>query len=251
MEFLNNAVFAPIEANVKIDMWKTCRNLLTEMLLNRFKEIIITATKLYTISKSNGKIRPSEMAATFTKIEKLDRTITAYPIRGINRLTEILLTMSGQHLLEHDMSDCFFGLVNKWIGLLHKCNGNQACHSECQCAIKYCDQVIAQTGVDFNDICKYERPGQALFEIWCSTVITRCSTMLEEIDSYIPTYATIDKFNSDGLRQFLIENGIGFQITFTQGNLFLYIQNEDDRCNSKSFKQYIMPVTVESYSVLS
>ena len=250
--YVNNEVFGPIEVNVKADIWKTCRNLVTETFLNRFKQSVVFAQKLYKISNPMSNfIKPSKMAATFSKIEKIDRTITSYPIRGSSRLLEIMLTMSGNFLLEEDMFECFFGLVNKWIGLLYKCNENPSCHSECQCGVKYCEQVITQTGVDFNDICKYERPGQALFEAWCSTMITRCSSLLEELNNFIPAYCILDQCNSDGLRKFLMENGIGFQITFTHGHLLYTIQNEDDRCNAKSLKQLIMLAPMESYSVVS
>ena len=239
--FVNQQVFQPLEHDLKSDMWIECRNMITTCFLHNFKENLKFARALYSLSK-NVEIKPSQLCTTFMKIQRVTRSISVDPIKGTTGLCELFITTNGQFLLDNDLFEQMFELLSKWTGMLHRCNA-ASCLADCECRPKFCDQIIASTHEDFNMLCKEERPGIALFHSFCGTMIHRASAMLDEINQHIPSYKLIDSYNCQGLRKLLMENGIGFQMIYTQaGHLWLHIANEDDRCGAKRFEQLMRPV---------
>ena len=244
--YINSEIFQPLEQGLKSDLWIECRNMITTCFLDQFKHHVLFARALYATARQvrteGSKIKPSQLSSIFMKIERVSRLIAVDPIKSFAGICEIFITTKGQFLLDDEMCEQIFELLTKWTGMMHRCNAT-GCVVGCLCRVKFCDQVIACTGEDFNVLCKAERPGLALFHSFCGPMIRRASTMLDEINQHIPSYTLIDKSNCYGLRKLLMDYGIGFQMTYTKPcHFWLRIDNEDDRCGAKKFIQLMMPV---------
>ena len=250
---VNREVFQPFENQLKKDFWVECRDLIADTLLNNFKKNVEFARSLHAISKSVrpavAHVKPSQMAHDFCKIEKLIQAVLGDPIQCTARICELFITLQGEFLLVDDMFEKFFNLLDTWVGLLYKCVST-SCTVDCACKARFFDQAIAVGRADYNELCKAERPGRALFEACFGTIIMRASMMLEKLDQSIPPYSLIDKHNSQGLRKLLMDSELGFQITCTQtGHLWLHVMHDDDRCHAKAFRQNILPTSGDTPAV--
>lgn len=235
-------VFLPMEKDLKKAYWVECRDLISEAFLNVFKSRAEFGQKLHLVSQRACSIRvkSSTMATNFIKLNKIKQVIND-PIQAIPRLTETLISLNGEHLTNTEMMDQLFDIISNWVGHLYLCSSTE-CNAVCSCKVILFDQAAKLAGQTFQELCKEERPGRALFDALCGTMVIRVSSILAEIDQYIPAYVLIDQHNCSGLRELLMSSGIGFQIIYNPtGRLWMKVDNDNDRCGARSFKQLYSP----------
>lgn len=242
---LHSEVFGPIEAETKRNMWKTVRNTLSDAMIHKFKPLVVFAREINSIAKplsQQNQVKFTTLASAFLKIEKL-QLATTNPIKLTAAVTEMLLTTPGPCLLNDDFYQIFFDFINHWCGQFYKCNQN-GCTSECICSVQLCEQAILSTNINETELLKSSAdPGRCLFQTMFYTLIERCSTMLKEIDYFLPSYKIIDEYASKQLRSLLMSHNLSFQIIHTNRVIFISVQNDNDRFNLQGFRQYLAPTS--------
>lgn len=242
---IEKLVFEPIEEAVKKDLWCECRDLISDCFLKDFKSNVEFGQKLYEVSKpaSPKRIKSSTMAHYFVKIGKLKQMLDD-PIRAITKLANLLITFRGEMLLDLDMYTEFFGLLKDFVGRLYLCP-SETCNDQCKCHVTFCNYAIKCSFIDDKELCSSKSPGRMLFEKLCATMIKSVNTLLQEMDSFIPTYKCIEKFNCSGLRKLLVEHKMSFQVTYQNAILWIHVANDHDRCGAKEFLQIYLPSSVK------
>ena len=241
---IDKFVFEPIEEVSKTNLWYECRDFITNSFVKDFKSNVEFGQMLYEVAKPSSpeKIKSSTMASSFIKIAKMKQTLDD-PIRAITKINNLLITISGELLLDADMFAEFFGLLNDWVCQLYVCeNGN--CSVQCKCKVNFFNYAIKCNGIDARELFKSKDPGRVLFEKLCGTMINSVHTLLKEIDTFIPNYMILEKYNCEGLRKLLVDFKIPFQIIYQNERLWIHVANDHDRCGANAFIKKYLPSSV-------
>ena len=93
----------------------------------------------------------------------------------------------------------------------------------------------------FQSLVLEDLPGHTLRNKVFGNLVSRAIDILEEVDQYLPTYEQIYNHNTTALLNVLTYNKVNFQVTQTDGFVYLNVKNHNDKFELKTLRANQFP----------
>ena len=219
-----------VDNTIKKSIWiKTRANV--QVLIDGFFERLKYGISLYELTQPSGFVTPlSVLTPAYLKIKKMEsESIDSF--KFLVQLQEFLITTPGIAFLNRELQTHLENLFRKWKTIFYVCDSYNNCSTNCDCHIEWFElgMELFARNLSFESIATQKSPDKIYFNYVFGSLFTRSTTILTEIDDFLPSYSSLfDEKNTQFLALLNIKQ-IGYRIRHNDNYMFLEIDNHGDR----------------------